>query len=229
MKTIFAFTLLLCFRFGFYGYAQDSNLVENTFRTMYMVNGQSSESLWKNHLFFAITHRFSEPVSSGSKEFWGMDSYANIRLGLAYAFTDNFFIGFGRTRIGKIYDGQFKYKLLAQKKRGMPITLTAFGQIGVKTDEFTEEQEPFLGFNDRLSYAAQFMLARKITDWFSLELVPTYTHQNLATLPDQVNSRFSLGTAVQVNLTMGISITAEYYFNEFVDRPQCDKCCRNIS
>ena len=193
--------------------------VENTFRTIYLVNSQSSETLWKNNLFFAISHRFTAPVSTGAKEFWGMDSYANIRLGLAYGLTDYLSLGIGRTRLDKIYDGYIKCRVLRQSYDAMPMTLTVIGQVGIMSDDFQDNQAPFLGINDRLSYNMQVLLARKVNGWLSLQLTPTLTHQNLARLPDQPNSRFSLGAAVHSKLSTGLSLVAEYYLNSFSQDP----------
>jgi hypothetical protein len=211
--------IFLATSFSFTTMAQQAEPVEETFRSIYLVNGQSSETLWDGFLFFAITHRFTAPISGGAKEFWGMDSYSNVRLGLAYGITDDLMIGIGRTRLDKIYDGYLKYKILKQREQGMPITLTGFGQIGIKSDDFPEDQAPSLGFEDRLSYAAQLMIARKITNWLSIQVTPTYTHQNLTTRPDQPNARFSLGATVHAKITAGTSLLFEYYFNEFTEDP----------
>ena len=154
----------------------EPELVENTFRTVYLVNGQSSETLWKNNLFFVISHRFTGPVTSGAQEFWGMDSYANIRLGLAYGITDNVTVGIGRTRLDKIYDAYSSYRLLNQAYHGMPINLTAFGQIAIRSDDFPDSQADEIQFDDRLSYALQLMISRKMNEWLSLQITPSLTH-----------------------------------------------------
>jgi hypothetical protein len=197
----------------------EPELVENTFRTFNLVNGQSSETLWKNNLFFAISHRFTAPVTSGTKEFWGMDSYANIRLGLAYGITDNLTLGIGRSRLDKIYDAYAKYRVLRQAYDGMPITLSVFGQAGIMSKDFPDNQADEIHLDDRLSYALQIMLSRKINEWLSLQVTPSLTHQNLATRPDQPNTRFSFGTAIHGKITGGTSFIAEYYINSFTEDP----------
>lgn len=200
--------------------AQDQQeIVENTFRSINLVNGQTIETLWKNNLFFAISHRFTGSLTTGVKEFWGMDSYANIRLGLAYGITDRLMIGFGRTRQHKIYDGYIKYRLLQQAYDGIPISVSVFGQTGIRSEEFPDGQSAYLGFEDRLSYALQLMMARKMNEWLGVQLIPALTHQNLSTLPDQPNTRFSLGGGINVKVTTGMSLSAEYYLNAFTEDP----------
>ncbi len=193
--------------------------VEETFRSIYNMNSQSTETLWNGFLFFAITHRFTSPVSSGIKEFWGMDGYSNIRLGLAYGINDNLMVGIGRSRLNKIYDGYVKYKVLSQKSQGMPITLSLLGQTSIRSQDFPANQQDLLEFTDRLSYSVQALIARKFNRWLSLQLSPTYTHQNLSILRDQPNGRFSLGFTAHTKVNSKSSIQVEYYLNQLTDDP----------
>lgn len=194
--------------------------VEETFRSIYQVNGQSTETIWQGFLFFAITHRFTAPVSTGVEEFWGMDGYANIRLGLAYGLNDNMMLGVGRSRLNKIYDGYFKYRFLRQQPGKNPLSLTLLAQGGIRTDDFPAEQEAFINFEDRLGYSAQLLLARKVNSWLSCQISPTYSHQNLSLLPEQPNGRFSLGMAAHTKVNAKCSIQLEYFLNQFTQDPE---------
>ena len=71
----------------------------------------------------------------------------------------------------------------------MPISVMLYGNIGidgraVSAFESGMVREAYSGplyhfrFNDRLSYFSQLVVARKFTDWFSLQAAVSFTHYN---------------------------------------------------
>ncbi len=185
--------------------------VEETFRSFYLVNGQSVEPLWKGDQMLVISHRFHGTVEEGIESFFGLDQFADLRLGFGYGLTDNFTLGFGRTRTDKTYDLFAKYRLLRQKKQGMPITVTLFGSAAAATIPWSEEQKASLEFKHRLSYVGQALLASKISNFLSVQLMPTVIHRNLTQELEEENTTYALGAAAKIRVSNVISIVGEYY------------------
>lgn len=185
--------------------------VEETFRTFYLVNGQSVEPLWKKDLLLVISHRFHGTVDQGIETLFGLDQFADMRLGFGYGLTDNLSLGFGRTRTDKTYDFFAKYRVLRQKKQGMPLTLTLFGSAAAATIPWSAEQKSALEFKHRLSYVGQALLAGKINHFLSVQLMPTVVHRNLTQELEEENTTYALGAAAWVRVSNSISVVGEYY------------------
>lgn len=185
--------------------------VEETFRTYYLVNGQSVEPLWKNDLLLVISHRFHGTVNQGIETFFGLDQFADLRLGFGYGLTDNLSIGFGRTRTDKTYDFFAKYRVLRQKQQGIPITITLFGSAAASAIPWSKEQQASLEFKHRLSYVGQALIASKINHFLSVQLMPTVIHRNLTQQLNEVNTTYALGAAARFRISSGIAVVGEYY------------------
>lgn len=127
-------------------------------------------NLPQGNLNFTIMHTFGV-VSNGAEDLFGLDGAANIRFGLDYGVTDRLSIGFGRSRFDKLYDFRFKANLLRQTSN-MPLELAVKGDVGITT------MENGFDFNDRLSYLAAVLVARKFSDKLSLQLTPMFSHFN---------------------------------------------------
>ncbi len=127
-------------------------------------------NLPQGNLNFTIMHAFGV-VSNGAEDLFGLDGAANIRFGLDYGVTDRLSIGFGRSRFDKLYDFRFKANLLRQTSN-MPLELAVKGDVGITT------MENGFDFNDRLSYLAAVLVARKFSDKLSLQLTPMFSHFN---------------------------------------------------
>src|SRR5690606_37877627 len=112
-------------------------------------------NLPQGNLNFTIMHTLGV-VSNGAEDLFGLDGAANIRFGLDYGVTDRLSIGFGRSRFDKLYDFRFKANLLRQTSN-MPLELAVKGDVGITT------MENGFDFNDRLSYLAAVLVARKFS------------------------------------------------------------------
>lgn len=181
-----------------------------TFRTQQLIFGQSVETLWAHHLSMVITHRFSGAVDQGISSFFGLDQFADFRLGLAYGLSDELTVGLGRTRVNKAYDLSAKWSGWRQRTDGWPFSLTLLGQAVVETTPWTTEQEASLRFAHRLSYLAQVLLARRCTDWLSLQIAPTWLHRNLTQRIVEPNGLAVAPVAAEFRLSSRLSLSAEY-------------------
>ena len=83
--------------------AKKVTYTQATFKGSRLINGQTIETIAKQHLNFWISHRFGAVNSGFINNFFGLDE-ARMRLGLEYGLTDDWLIGAGRSTIEKTYD-----------------------------------------------------------------------------------------------------------------------------
>ncbi len=193
-----------------------------TFKGTRLINGQTIETVGKNQLNFWISHRFGALNTGFIDNFFGLDE-ARIRLGLEYGISNQLTVGIGRSSQEKMYDFYAKYKLLRQSNT-MPVTLTLYGSNAISTvptGSFLESgtEMKYKDNLERMTYTGQILLARKFSDRFSLQLMPTLIHFNKAETIDTPNDMVALGVGGRVKLTKRLSITGEYYFADF-NRPK---------
>lgn len=193
-----------------------------TFKASRLINGQTIETISKNHLNFWISHRFGAVNSGFIANFFGLDE-AKIRLGLEYGLTDRWLVGAGRSSLEKTYDLYTKYKVLRQSNK-MPITVTAMAGWGINTmpSGYVMESGSTMKFNDnieRYSYWSQVLIARKFDEKLSLQVMPTLIHVNKVEDPSIPNQLFALGAGGRYKLSQRFTLSAEYYhtFRELED------------
>jgi hypothetical protein len=187
-----------------------------TFKGTRLGNGHSVETKGKNTLEFIFQHRFGA-ISGGAYEMFGLDQ-AYVRLALDYGITDNLSVSIGRNSYDKTMDGFVKYKLLRQSKgeRNFPVTITAFASAAYKfSPKKNEDVSPAFKNIDRLSYTAQFLIARKFTPNFSFQIMPTLVHKNSIDFANETaeHNQFALGFGGRLKVSRSIALTGEYYAN----------------
>lgn len=185
----------------------EKEYVHGLFRGTHVINGQSAETQGAGELDFYIAHRFGR-LNSGIYEWFGLDN-ASMRIGFDYGITDWLAIGLGRSTIGKEYDSMIKARILRQSNV-MPVSLT--WHSGMYVNATAPNDNLPLEFQHRLAFSNQIMLARKFSDRFSAQIMPTHVHLNLVPTIGDPNDIFSLGIAGKVQVTKNIAITAEYYY-----------------
>lgn len=182
-----------------------------TFKTTRLINGHSVENTGKGVLDVKISHRFGN-LNEGGYELWGLD-HATMRLGFDYGITNAIMIGVGRSTFEKTYDGFIKIKLLRQStgKHKMPITLSYVPTIELRTLKFLEDSKISNNASNRIYYTHQLIIARKFSEGTSLQLMPTFVHQNLVMLKTDPNNMFAVGIGGRQKVSRRVSINAEYY------------------
>lgn len=183
----------------------------STFKTTRIANGHSIENVGKGILDFRVNHRFGQ-INAGGKEFFGLDN-ATTRLGFDYGVTDWLMIGIGRSTYMKDVDGFLKIKLLKQTENGgMPVSVSYVGAGSIQDVKLVE---PPAGseypFSNRVAYINQLLIARKFSNWLSLQLMPTHIHYNLVQYRNDPNDIFAVGLGGRVKLSNRIAFTGEYY------------------
>jgi opacity protein-like surface antigen len=185
--------------------------VSATFKATRIINGSSVESLGAGVLDFRIDHRFGQ-LSQGSQNFFGLDD-ATTRIGLDYGITKWLMVGIGHNTLNKEDDGFVKVKLLSQRKEGMPISLSYFGNISIQTTPApTLPAGDTWEYSNRLYFTNQVLIARKFNDWLSLQLMPSIVHYNLVDSNKSDNNTFAIGIGGRIKVSRRIAITGEYYY-----------------
>jgi Membrane bound beta barrel domain (DUF5777) len=189
---------------------KEKEYISSTFKGSRLINGQTIETRYKGELEFIFAHRFG-PMNGGLYELYGLDQ-AYVRIGLEYGLSDRLGVGIGRNSVDKTVDGFLRYKALRQSKAGMPISLTAFGVMAVKTSPKKENAGYDITFDDRTSYTAQLLIARKFTPALSLQLMPSFVHKNTVDQSIEDNDQIALGVGGRIKVSRSVALTTEYYY-----------------
>ncbi|HSQ44868.1 MAG TPA: DUF5777 family beta-barrel protein [Ginsengibacter sp.] len=153
------------------------SFVKNTFEGNYLIDNQTVMVPFKGTFEFAIQHRFGI-ASNGFKDMFGLFASAKMRLGFSYVPVKNLQIGFGASNDRMQVDWDLKYALLQQTKDGkIPVSVTYFGNAVMDTRK-QDATTLFVNLSDRFSYFNQIMIARKVTDKFSIQVSPSLSHFN---------------------------------------------------
>ena len=186
-------------------------LVNATFKTTRLVNGQSVENPADGVLVFIISHRFGR-VNQGAYDLFGLDQ-ATMRLGLEYGINDRLAVGFGRSTHQKTIDGFLKFKILRQSigEQAMPVSLSYFGSMAINTLKWQEPTRKNYE-SSRYSYVHQLLIARKFNNRLSIQLTPTLVHKNLVPLKNDQNDIFATGFGGRFKITNRTSVNAEYFW-----------------
>ena len=177
------------------------------FKGLKIVNFESTKLIGKKQLTFVVAHRFGS-IESGFDTFFGLDD-AVTRIKFVYGVTDAINVLVSRSSYQKIYDMSVKYRLLRQIENGFPFTMVGFNSVLINTG-LKKENLPKLEFKHRLGYTAQVLISRKLSPKLSLELAPTYFHNNYVTVNEQDNSQFAVGFGGRYKLGKRWSINADY-------------------
>jgi hypothetical protein len=211
-----------------------------TFKTVKIGNAQTIETVKKHHLDFRISHRFgnlydktigassSARLNNTFQTFFGFDDIREVRFSLDYGITDDITVAVGRNQFNRLLDGSLKYRFLHQNADfSVPVSVALFVCTGYTHDR----PEGFYGAyysvkpyatrdEHRFNYFTQLIIASKLNDHVSLELLPGYLHRNFILerintdndAADQ-NGVFSLGFGGRIKLTKRVSFIGDYFYN----------------
>ncbi|MDX2430693.1 MAG: DUF5777 family beta-barrel protein [Bacteroides sp.] len=182
-----------------------------SFKATRILNGHSIERMTEGEMDIRISHRFGT-INSGAYEFFGLDQ-AHIHLGAEYGITDWIMVGLGRGTFEKTIDGFTKISILRQSTglKEMPVSVSYMAGIYVNGLRWSDPERDNR-FYQRLSYAHQIMIGRKFGPAFSLQLTPSYLHQNLVATAADPNDLFAIGAGSRLKLSKRISVNAEYFY-----------------
>ncbi len=200
--------------------------VKNTFESVWIIDNQTVIVPVEGTFEFDIAHRFGT-MRNGTTDLWGLFAPSNIRFGVSYVPIKNLCVGVGLTKDRMILDGSLKYALLQQTKDSweMPVSLTYYGNMSydMKEDPDHSLYREKYDFTDRLRFFNQILIARKITDKFSVQVGPSLSHQNFVYgYKKQVDSatteiagemkhdHFAISVAGRYKVTESMALIANY-------------------
>lgn len=188
------------------------------FKGLKVVNFESTKLVARQELTLVVSHRFGT-LKYGFRDFFGLDQ-AVTRINFIYGITDGLNVSVSRSSYQKLYNLNTKYRLFRQKKNGFPVTIVGFNALLINS-ALSKDNMPLLEFQHRLGYTAQLLISRKVDTNLSLELMPTFFHDNYVALADQENSQYALGIGARYKLGKRWSINADYgyHFNRAEDSP----------
>lgn len=180
--------------------------VKNTFGSNWIMDNQTVMVPIKGTLEMDIQHRFGA-VNNGKKDLWGIFAPSNIRLALGYAPINKLFVGAGITRERTQVDFNAKYALVQQTIGKMPVSVTYFGNIVIDA----REKKNFRESVHRFSYFNQLIIARKITEKFSVQVAPSFSWFN--NVEAYVDSKGDIQKKMK-NGHLAISVLGRYKITE---------------
>ncbi|HLT33334.1 MAG TPA: DUF5777 family beta-barrel protein [Aquaticitalea sp.] len=184
-----------------------NNYTIATFKGLKIVNFESTKLVAKKELTLVVSHRFGS-IENGFDSFFGLDD-AVTRLNFIYGITDGFNISVSRSSFQKIYESAIKYRIARQSENGFPFTLVGYHSLFINT-ALEKDNLPKLEFKHRLGYTTQLLISRKLNTNLSVELAPTYFHDNYVTIDSQDNSQFAIGLGGRYKLGKRWSLNMDY-------------------
>jgi Membrane bound beta barrel domain (DUF5777) len=209
--------LLLLFLFPISLFAQEDLLneidtvssqkskVESAFKALKIVNLESTKLAADGDLYFIVAHRFSS-IKDGFEGAYGLDN-AVTQLKFVYGLTDWLTIAAGRSEVA--YDFSGKYLLKSQEKNGFPFAIAGFSSLAIN-NTLKESNYPKMTFENRLVYVTQVLMSRKFNNKLSLELAPTFFHENFVIDDNQENSQFAIGMGGRYKFAKRWSVNLDY-------------------
>lgn len=149
-------------------------IAKNTFASNWIQDNQTVMVPIKGTFEMDIQHRFGV-VKNGYKDLFGIYAPSNIRIGFCYVLRKDFQLGLGFTKDRLQWDLNGKYAIFKQGKTGgWPVSISWFSNIVLDT----RPKENFVNSGDRLSFFNQLLIARKLTEKFSVQVAPSLSHYN---------------------------------------------------
>jgi hypothetical protein len=185
----------------------EDNYATAAFKGLKVVNFESTKLVAKKELTLIVAHRFGS-IENGFDSFFGLDD-AVTRINFVYGITDAINVGVSRSSFQKIYEASAKYRLMRQKENGFPFTIVGYNSILINT-ALEETNLPQLEFSDRIGYTAQLLISRKVNSNLSLEIAPTFFHDNFVFFDEQHNSQYAIGIGGRHKLSKRWSINVDY-------------------
>jgi hypothetical protein len=191
--------------------APEINYTTATFKSTRVMNGHSIEKMPPGQLDFRISHRFGT-LNSGTYEFFGLD-HSSIHFSLEYGIFKWMMVGIGRGTYEKTFDGFAKFTILRQSSgaRVMPLSVSVLSGIAATSVKWSDPGRTNY-FSSRLSFVEQVLIARKISQSFSIQIAPAFVHRNMVATELDPNDLYAVGAGGRMKLTKRISLNAEYYY-----------------
>lgn len=183
----------------------DTSKVESAFKALKIVNLESTKLAAKGDFYFIVAHRFGS-LKDGFEGAYGLDN-AVTQLKFVYGLTD--WVSLSAARSELAYDFSGKFLLKSQEKNGFPFAIAAFSSIAIN-NTLKESNYPKMKFEDRLIYVTQLLISKKVNTNLSLEIAPTFFHENFVEDDNQDNSQYAIGMGGRYKFAKRWSVNVDY-------------------
>jgi hypothetical protein len=187
-----------------------------TFKSTRVINMHSTEMTGLNNLQFMIIHHFGNIWQDG-----GFNNNFGRLLGLNAGFA-NTYMSFDYTPIrwmnlglafagNSSLEGTAKFKLMRQQtgQHNYPVSIAWVSTARYDANKSVPSPNDFEW--NRFSYLNQLIIARKMSESISLQLIPSWVHNNIISYgAGNSHDVFSIGMGGRVKLTNKTAITVEY-------------------
>jgi hypothetical protein len=189
--------------------------VKDTFESIWLIDNHTVMVPIKGTFEMDILHRFGT-VNNGYDDFYGLFAPSNIGLGFNYTPINNLLVGASLVKHNITWEGYMKYAILKQTQSNkMPVSVTYYGNIAYDS----RDAENFMYETDRVSYFNQLIIARKVTEAFSIQVAPSITHINSVNgyfaAPGEVegemkHNHFAVATSAKLKVTENLTLLGNY-------------------
>jgi hypothetical protein len=182
------------------------------FKAMKIGNLQSTKIAAKGDFYLYVSHRFGA-VKDGFETFFGLDN-ANTKIQFVYSFWDGVQLSASRESLKQTYASAIKIRL-AKQSNTFPMNLAFYGTANINA-ELDKDRMPDLQFGDRMSYAAQLLASKRVSESFSFLVAPSYVRQNLQNLNEvgaANHNQFLMGIGGRMKISKRVSINMDYAYN----------------
>ncbi len=172
--------------------------------------GHSVQTLKKGVLEIGTRSLFWNLPNNNSQSF--VADKMSTRFSLEYGVNNRLTFGGGGTSLDGIFDTFFKYKLISQRKKGSPISLTLFQNATYRSGRPSSldlHRTDF--FEDKLAFTTQMLVASKISSRFSVQISPTFVHRTSSIARDNPDNQWAMGLGGRYKLGRHVSLVSEYY------------------
>ena len=186
-----------------------------------VVNANTPETVGKGKMAFKVSHNFGDIAgdNGGIKQFFGLDNSTDIRIAFQVGLGKRFDVIAARAKGAgpqqQLWEIGLKYKLLEQLENdpSHPLSVALFANAVIasnKANPFSNQDNSYKDFSDRISNVLQLIIARKIGK-VSLQLNPTLVTRGYTISYDQ-KTMFALGGAIKMPLIQNrLNLLVDYF------------------
>ena len=186
--------------------------ITNAFKSTRVINGHSMEFVGKGVMDVRILHRFG-PVNTGFANLFGLDQ-ANMRFGFDYGILKSLMVGFGRSNVGKEWDGFIKFRPIWQAEGGVwpwPVSIVLVTGATVSSMPWSDPTRKNF-FTSRMAFYNEVIIGRKFSERFSLQLSPLMVHRNIVSASTDKNDIYALGVGARYKISKRTAFVVDYHY-----------------
>lgn len=192
------------------------NITIATFKATRVINMHSVEMTGEGNLQFLIIHHFgaiwdSKEGGANFARLFGINgNFASTYLSFDY--TPIRWMNLGIAWAGaSSMEGTAKFKLLRQQTgiKNIPVSVAWVSTANFNASQQLESPQEL--YWNRFSYLHQLLIARKFSEAFSLQLIPSLVHRNIVSYGyNSSHDIFSIGIGGRLKLSDKQALTFEY-------------------